>query len=116
MSKRDGYMVATIIVTKAVVHADELVLYRTVRYCTAVYSTILYSTILTYLLPVWCFHCCSLQLMKSISDKHEEVMARMGSIMAAGILDAGERHGTCVIYMFILMDNVQAAIVLAPTF
>lgn len=24
------------------------------------------------------------QLMKSISDKHEEVMARMGAIMAAG--------------------------------
>lgn len=33
------------------------------------------------------------QLMKSISDKHEEVMARMGSIMAAGILDAGEQQG-----------------------
>lgn len=31
------------------------------------------------------------QLTKSISDKHEEVMARMGSIMAAGILDAGAR-------------------------
>jgi hypothetical protein len=61
----------------------------TVQYCTAVYSTVPYSTILTYVLPVWCLHCCSLQLMKSISDKHEEVMARMGSIMAAGILDAG---------------------------
>ena len=37
-----------------------------------------------------CHAACLLQLMKSISDKHEEVMARMGSIMAAGILDAGK--------------------------
>jgi 26S proteasome regulatory subunit N2 len=36
----------------------------------------------------------SLQLTKSITDKHEEVMARMGSIMAAGILDAGGRNAT----------------------
>lgn len=34
------------------------------------------------------------KLTKSISDKHEEVMARMGSIMAAGILDAGGRNAT----------------------
>jgi hypothetical protein len=35
-----------------------------------------------------------LQLTKSITDKHEEVMARMGSIMAAGILDVGGRNAT----------------------
>jgi hypothetical protein len=35
------------------------------------------------------------QLTKSISDKHEEVMARMGSIMAAGILDAGALMEHC---------------------
>ncbi|KAF6257926.1 26S proteasome regulatory complex [Scenedesmus sp. NREL 46B-D3] len=34
------------------------------------------------------------RLAKSISDKHEEVMARMGSVMAAGILDAGGRNAT----------------------
>jgi hypothetical protein len=42
------------------------------------------------------FCCCPVllvQLTKSISDKHEEVMARMGSIMAAGILDAGALVG-----------------------
>ena len=27
-----------------------------------------------------------------IGDKHEEVMSRMGAIMAAGILDAGHHH------------------------
>ena len=27
-----------------------------------------------------------------IGDKHEEVMSRMGAIMAAGILDAGHQH------------------------
>ena len=27
-----------------------------------------------------------------IGDKHEEVMSRMGAIMAAGILDAGQQH------------------------
>eukprot|EP00879_Flechtneria_rotunda_P005574 GHRR01005868.1.p1 GENE.GHRR01005868.1~~GHRR01005868.1.p1 ORF type:complete len:994 (+),score=408.14 GHRR01005868.1:347-3328(+) len=32
------------------------------------------------------------KLMKSITNKHEEVMARMGSIMAAGILDTGGRN------------------------
>lgn len=36
----------------------------------------------------------ALQLTKSIGDKHEEVMARMGSIMAAGVLDAGGRNAT----------------------
>ncbi|WIA09523.1 hypothetical protein OEZ85_008919 [Tetradesmus obliquus] len=34
------------------------------------------------------------RLTKSITDKHEEVMARMGSIMAAGILDAGGRNAS----------------------
>lgn len=35
------------------------------------------------------------RLDKSIGDKHEETMAKMGSIMAAGILDAGGRN-VCV--------------------
>ncbi len=30
-----------------------------------------------------------------IGDKHEEVMSRMGAIMAAGILDAGMVSRTC---------------------
>ena len=30
-----------------------------------------------------------------IGDKHEEVMSRMGAIMAAGILDAGMVNCTC---------------------
>lgn len=31
-----------------------------------------------------------------IGDKHEEVMSRMGAIMAAGILDAGQRCFGCM--------------------
>lgn len=34
------------------------------------------------------------RLDKSIGDKHEEVMAKLGAIMAAGILDAGGRNVT----------------------
>ncbi|KAF8073149.1 RPN2B [Scenedesmus sp. PABB004] len=34
------------------------------------------------------------KLAKVTSDKHEEVMARMGAIMAGGILDAGGRNAT----------------------
>lgn len=29
-----------------------------------------------------------------VGDKHEEAMARMGAIMAAGLLDAGGRNAT----------------------
>lgn len=32
------------------------------------------------------------RLDKSIKEKHEEVMAKMGSIIASGILDAGGRN------------------------
>ena len=32
------------------------------------------------------------QLEKLVADKHEEVMCRMGAILAAGILDAGGRN------------------------
>lgn len=39
-------MVATIIVTKAMVHADELVLYLTVPYCTVLYGSVQHHTIL----------------------------------------------------------------------
>ncbi len=34
------------------------------------------------------------RLEKSVGDKHEEVMAKMGSIVASGILDAGGRNVT----------------------
>ena len=34
------------------------------------------------------------RLMASIADKHEETLARMGAITAAGILDAGGRNAT----------------------
>lgn len=34
------------------------------------------------------------QLDAAITDKHEELMSRMGGIMAAGILDAGGRNVT----------------------
>lgn len=34
------------------------------------------------------------KVMKFVNDKHEEVMCRMGAIMAAGILDAGGRNAT----------------------
>lgn len=32
--------------------------------------------------------------MKSISDKHEDILAKIGSIIAAGILDAGGRNAS----------------------
>lgn len=32
--------------------------------------------------------------METIKDKHEEVMARFGSVLAHGILDAGGRNVT----------------------
>jgi len=34
------------------------------------------------------------RLEKTVGDKHEEVMARMGAIMATGLLDAGGRNLT----------------------
>ena len=37
------------------------------------------------------------RLDKSIGNKHEEVMAKMGAIMAAGILDAGAHYYTVAV-------------------